>query len=151
MIAFSRLWSLRRLSLALIILAAAAWAQAPVSKAADEDAKPAPKASEPASETVKVVIDYGDGSQKLFSALPWKQEMTVFAALEGAAKHPRGFKFAHQGKGETVLVTAIDDLKNEGRGRNWLYEVNGKLGDRSCAVMSLKAGDSVLWRFGKYQ
>ena len=106
---------------------------------------------EGAKETVKLVIDYGDGVQKVFASVPWTKETTVFAALEAAAKHPRGIKFVHQGKGETVLVTAIDDLKNEGRGRNWLYEVNGKLGDRSCAVMPLKAGDSVLWRFGKNQ
>lgn len=106
---------------------------------------------QPAKETVKLLIDYGDGAQKVFSAIPWTKETTVFTALESAAKHSRGIKFTHQGKGETVLVTAIDDLKNEGRGKNWLYEVNGKLGDRSCAVMPLKAGDSVLWRFGKYQ
>jgi len=113
-------------------------------------AKP-PKDPEGAKEAVKLVVDYGDGVQKVFASIPWTKETTVFAALEAAAKHPRGIKIAHQGKGETLLVTAIDDLKNEGRGRNWLYEVNGKLGDRSCAVMSLKAGDSVLWRFGKYQ
>lgn len=106
---------------------------------------------EGAKETVKLAIDYGDGVQKQFTALPWTKDMTVFAALEAAAMHPRGIKFVHQGKGETLLVTAIDDLKNEGRGRNWLYEVNGKLADRGCAVMPLKAGDSVLWRFGKYQ
>lgn len=104
-----------------------------------------------ATETVKLVIDFNDGVQKQFVALPWTKETTVLTALEAAAKHPRGIKFTHQGKGENVLVTAIDDLKNEGRGRNWLYEVNGKLGDRSCAVMPLKSGDSVLWRFGKYQ
>jgi hypothetical protein len=108
------------------------------------------KETEP-KETVKLVIDYGDGVQKVFASVPWTKETTVFSALEAAAKHPRGIKFTHLGKGETVLVTAIDELKNEGRGKNWLYEVNGKLGDRSCAVMSLKAGDSVLWRFGKYQ
>lgn len=147
MVSIPRLWPL----LPLVLLAAFVMAYPPLSRAAGEQAKPAPKANEPALETVKVVVDFGDGSQKQFGAVPWKQEMTVFAALEAAAKHPRGFKFAHQGKGETVLVTAIDDLKNEGRGRNWLYEVNGKLGDRSCAVMPLKAGDSILWRFGKYQ
>ena len=104
-----------------------------------------------AKESVKLAVDYGDGVQKQFTSLPWTKEMTVLSALEAAAKHPRGIRFAHQGKGETVLVIAIDDVKNEGRGRNWLYEVNGKLGDRSCGVMPLKAGDSVLWRFGKYQ
>ena len=118
--------------------------------AASAAAEP-PKEPEAAKETVKLTVDYGDGVQKVFASVPWTKETTVFAALEAAAKHPRGFKLVHQGKGETVLVTAIDDLKNEGRGRNWLYEVNGKLGDRSCAVMPLKAGDSVLWRFGKYQ
>lgn len=121
-----------------------------VALAASAVAEP-PKEPEGAKETVKLVIDYGDGVQKVFPSVPWTKETTVFAALEAAARHPRGIKFVHQGKGETVLVTAIDDLKNEGRGRNWLYEVNGKLGDRSCAVMPLKAGDSVLWRFGKYQ
>ncbi|MBC7853084.1 MAG: DUF4430 domain-containing protein [Pirellulaceae bacterium] len=110
-----------------------------------------PPPEQAVKETVKLVIDYGDGVQTQFAELPWTKETTVLAALEAAAKHPRGIKFTHQGKGETVLVTAIDDQKNEGRGRNWLYEVNGKLGDRSCAVMPLKSGDSVLWRFGKYR
>ncbi|MFN0021231.1 MAG: DUF4430 domain-containing protein [Pirellulaceae bacterium] len=110
-----------------------------------------PKEQEAAKETIKLAVDFGDGVQKQFTALPWTKEMTVLAALEAAAKHPRGIKITHQGKGETLLVTAIDELKNEGRGRNWLYEINGKLGDRSCAVMPIKGGDSVLWRFGKYQ
>jgi len=132
-------------------LALVALVLSPPPAAGDEKAKAAPKTSESAQELVKVVIDYGDGVQKHFGAIPWKEELTVFAALEAVTKHPRGVKIVHQGKGETVLVTAIDDLKNEGRGRNWLYEVNGKLGDRSCAVMPLKAGDSVLWRFRKYE
>src|SRR5436190_4488182 len=72
-----------------------------------------PKDPEAAKETVKLVVDYGDGVQKVFASLPWTKETTVFSALEAAAKHPRGIKIAHQGKGETLLVTAIDDLKNE--------------------------------------
>jgi uncharacterized protein DUF4430 len=109
-------------------------------------------ADEPATEkTVKLTIDYGDGVQKVFAALPWKEKLTVLAALEAAAKHPRGIKLAHQGTGERILITAIDDLKNEGRGRNWLYEVNGKLADRSAGVFELAAGDAVLWRFAKNQ
>jgi hypothetical protein len=115
------------------------------SRAADDSVKE----QERAKDTIKLVVDYGDGVQKQFAALLWTKETTVLSVLEAAARHPRGIKFTHQGKGETVLVTAIDDLKNEGRGRNWLYEVNGKLGDRSCAVMPVQAGDSVLWRFGK--
>lgn len=108
-------------------------------------------AETPKENTVKLTIDYGDGVQKVFVALPWKEKLTVFGALEAAAKHPRGIKVAHQGAGETLFVTAIDDRKNEGRGRNWLYEVNGKLGNKSAGVYELSAGDSVLWRFGKYE
>ncbi|HUE71743.1 MAG TPA: DUF4430 domain-containing protein [Pirellulaceae bacterium] len=105
-------------------------------------------AAEPAAEkSVKLTIDYGDGVQKVFIALPWQEKMTVLAALEAAQKHPRGIKLAQQGSGERVLVTAIDELKNEGRGRNWLYEVNGKLADKSAGVYELSAGDAVLWRF----
>jgi hypothetical protein len=106
----------------------------------------------PAGEkTVKLTIAYGDGVEKVFAVLPWKEGQTVFDVLQAAAKHPRGIKVAHQGSGATTLVTAIDDLKNEGRGRNWLFEVNGKLGEMSSAVIELKAGDAVLWRFAKYK
>ncbi|MEX2027669.1 MAG: DUF4430 domain-containing protein [Pirellulaceae bacterium] len=109
-------------------------------------------AAEPAEEkSVKLTIDYGDGVQKVFVALPWQEKMTVLAALEAAGKHPRGVKLAHQGSGERVLVTAIDELKNEGRGKNWLYEVNGKLADKSAGVYELSAGDAVLWRFKAYR
>ena len=108
------------------------------------------QAAEPAK-TVKLTIDYGDGVQKVFSELAWKEGLTVFAALGQAAEHPRGIKLTHQGQGATTLVTAIDDLKNEGRGRNWVYDVNGKLADRGCGVWELQAGDAVLWRFGGYK
>lgn len=107
-------------------------------------------AAEP-TKSVKLTIDYGDGVQKVFSDLAWKEGLTVFAALGQAAEHPRGIKLTHQGKGATTLVTGIDDLKNEGRGRNWTYEVNGKLADRGCGVWELAAGDAVLWRFGGYK
>ena len=105
-------------------------------------------AAEPADEkTIKLTIDYGDGVQKSFVALKWQEKMTVLSALQAAEKHPRGIKLAYQGSGERVLVTAIDDLKNEGRGRNWLYEVNGTLADKSAGVCELSAGDAVLWRY----
>jgi len=43
-------------------------------------------------------------------------------------------------------------LKNErGRGSNWIYWVNKKMGDRSFAVKELMPSDHVLWRFGEYE
>ena len=59
------------------------------------------------------------------------------------------FKF--KGKRATALLTKIDDIENEGQGRNWLYRVNRKLADRSFGVFKLKAGDTVLWKFDKYR
>jgi len=105
------------------------------------------RAEEPAR-SVRLTIDYGDGVHKVFTALPWKAELTVLGALEAAAKHPRGIKFTHRGSGTSAFVTAIDDVKNEGRGRNWTYLVGDKRADKSAGVWQLKAGDAVVWRFG---
>lgn len=105
------------------------------------------QAQEPAK-TVRLTIDYGDGVQKVFTALPWKAEMTVLGALEAAARHPRGIKFTHRGSVASAFVTAIDDLKNEGRGRNWTYLVGDKRADKSAGAWELKAGDAIVWRFG---
>jgi hypothetical protein len=99
------------------------------------------------AENVTVAIDYGDGVQKHFTALAWKKGMTVLAALEAAQSHPRGIRFEYRGSGATAFLTKIDDLANEGQGRNWMYRVNDKLASKSFGVYELSAGDSVLWSF----
>jgi len=96
---------------------------------------------------VKLTIDYDDGVTKQFTKLEWKEGLTVLGALQQAAKHPRGIKPAIQGSGEFTLVIAIDELKNEGNGKNWMYKVNGKFADRSCGIHKLAAGDEVTWVF----
>jgi hypothetical protein len=106
--------------------------------------------AEAARETLRLVIDYGDGSQKHFTALAWKKGMTVFDALTAAQQHPRGIRFESTGRGATLLITSIEGMKNEGGGtdaRNWIYSVNGKKGGKSCAVYELQAGDTVQWKF----
>ena len=103
------------------------------------------------TDTVRLVIDYNDGVEKHFNAIAWNSGMTVLEVMLAAKKHPRGISFEHKGKGATVLLTKIDDVENEGRGRNWLYRVNDKPADRSMGIFELKAGDTVLWKFDKYQ
>lgn len=103
------------------------------------------------SKTVRLVIDYGDGVEKHFTKLPWKSQMTVFGLLQAADAHLHGISLKHRGKGTTLFVEQIDDLKNEGRGRNWIFRVNNRLADRSCDVQTVKPGDTVLWRFGEYR
>lgn len=105
----------------------------------------------PKPPTVKLVIDYGDGLEKHFTALPWKDGMTVLDVLEAAAQHPRGIKFVHRGKGDTAFLTQIDDLKNEGNGRNWLYSVNGQQGKKGFGATAVKAADTILWSFSEYR
>ena len=77
--------------------------------------------------------------------------MTVLDALLAAQKNPRGIRLKTRGSGQTAFVEKIDDLKNEGSGRNWIFRVNGKLSNRGCGVVPLKSGDTILWKFGKYR
>ncbi len=106
-------------------------------------------ADQAGQKTVRLEVDYGDGTMKVFMRLPFRAKMTVFQALEAAAKHPRGVTFKSRGGGATAFVSQIDDLKNEGRGDNWVFSVNGELGDRSVGVFAVKPGDTILWRYGK--
>src|SRR5437588_11818280 len=95
----------------LLLLSLASWARAP---------KAGPK-------SVRLIIDYGDGVEKQL-ALRWKQDMTVFDAMNLSQANPHGIKFTYEGStSDKYLLTQIDDVKNEGFGsgkRNWLYSVN---------------------------
>jgi hypothetical protein len=105
-------------------------------------------AQEPAA-AVRLAIDYGDGVEKHFTSLAWREGMTVLDAMKAAQEHPRGIEFQFRGSGATAFLTQIDDVKNEGAGRNWIYRVNGDLAERGFAVQKLAAGDTVLWKFEK--
>lgn len=111
----------------------------------------AARAADQARSTVTLIVDYGDGVEKHFTQLAWKQGLTVLQVLEAAQQHPRGIKFVYRGHGETAFLTQIDDLANEGRGRNWTYRVGGELPPRSFALCEVQPGDAILWRFGAYR
>lgn len=98
-----------------------------------------------------LTIDYGDGMQKRFTAIAWREGITIADLLDQAARHPRGIKYVKRGSGATSLLMQIDDVKNGSDDKYWIYDVNGRQGDRSYATVKLKAGDSVLWRFDLYQ
>lgn len=99
---------------------------------------------------VRLTIDYGDGVQKTFTSLPWKDKLTVFDALQAAEKHSHGIQVTFTGKDDTIFITAIDDTMNEGtNGSNWRYTVNDQPARYSAGIAELKSGDAVIWRFGK--
>ncbi len=103
---------------------------------------------EKSEQSVRLVIDYGDGVEKHFTRLDWRAGMTVLDLMEAAGRHPRGIEFAYRGRGPTAFLTRIDDRENEGRGRNWTYRINDRLADRSLAVQTVGPKDRVVWRFG---
>jgi opacity protein-like surface antigen len=104
-----------------------------------------------AADTVKLIVDYGDGVEKHFTALTHKKDMTVLDAVRAAEKHAHGIKTEIRSSGETAFLMKIDDVANEGSGKNWVFRVNGKLGDRSLGIQKLRPGDTVLWRFQEYE
>lgn len=100
--------------------------------------------------TVRLVIDFGDGVQMIYTSLAWSNEMTAFEALELAAAHPRGVSLDSTGRGETAFVKAIGGLANEGAGeiaRNWLYWVNTERPKRGAGAVVIEPGDVILWKF----
>jgi hypothetical protein len=99
--------------------------------------------------SIRLIVDYGDGVQKHFTALPWKKDMTVFDAMSAAKESTHGITFQHTGSGATAFLTKIDDMQNEGGAgkRNWIFWVNTSLGDKSFGVYKLDPSDVVSWRF----
>ena len=99
---------------------------------------------------IRLIVDYGDGVEKHFTAIAWKKDMTVLDAMSQAKASPHGITFQHSGSGSTAFLTRIDDLQNQGGGsgkRNWLFWVNTKLGDKSFGEYKLEPSDVVMWKF----
>ncbi len=103
-----------------------------------------------AAQVVRLTIDFGDGAEKRFTAIAIREGMSVLDVLEAAKAHPHGITFAWRGSGAMTLITKIDDVANQesaAGAKNWLFFVNQKLANRGCGAASVKAGDSILWRY----
>jgi hypothetical protein len=100
------------------------------------------------AETVALKIDFGNGAEREFAALPWRRGMTVADLMKEAAKFFPGIRYSQQGEGAMALLTSLDGVANgTPADRFWLYEINGQPGTVSFAVYELSAGDRVLWAF----
>lgn len=96
------------------------------------------------AEGVHLVIDFGDGPRREFASIPWRSGITVADLLRGNPD----LTVLQKGTGAAAFLTTINGVENQGAdGKNWLYEVNGKVGDRSFAIYELRGGDRVLWTF----
>jgi hypothetical protein len=100
--------------------------------------------------TVRLVIDYGDGTTKSIADLPWTKGATVLDAMNAARNRPHGITFEYRGSGATALLSKIDDLVSQGGGsgrKNWQLWVNTAYADRGFGVYELQAQDVVTWRY----
>lgn len=105
--------------------------------------------------TVRLVIDFGDSFEAHYTAIPWREGMTMRDAMLAAKERraPLAFTFEEKGTGERAFVTSIAGIKGEGAGkesRNWLFWVNETPGERSFAVTTLQPGDAATWKFASY-
>jgi hypothetical protein len=138
-------WRLPLLLAAVLIVAwlmrgRGIWNAVPV---ADKSA--AQKAVATTNERVLLAIDFPKGRQD-FDPLPWYEGMTAADQLRSAP----GVKVTQSGSDAAALLTAINDVANEGAdGSNWTYQVNDESAERSVEVCQLKPGDRVLWTYGK--
>ena len=121
---------------------------------ADRAAAKSPAAPTSARRTVELVIDFGDGAEKRFTELPWRENMTVLDVLEAAKAHPHGITFAVRGSGDRTLLTQLDGVANQ-RGaagaKNWIFYVNGRKAARSAGAKTVKSGATILWKFEAYE
>ncbi len=121
---------------AAFLVVAAAWATGPAAGGSDD--------------TVRLIVDFGDGASKTVANLPWAKGNTILDAMKAATTRPHGISFSYTGSGDSAVLTKIDGVQNEGGGagkKNWQYWVNGTYGDRSFAVFELQAPDTIVWRF----
>jgi Domain of unknown function (DUF4430) len=107
-----------------------------------------------AAQSVRLVVDYGDGVLKIFDHLAWSKGNTVLDVLNAAKSSPHGITFNYTGTGASAFLTDIDGVQNQGGGssaKNWQYWVNTTYADRSFGVFDVQAADTVFWRFSTFE
>lgn len=106
---------------------------------------------ENAAKEIKLTIDTGNPKVTTLK-FPYKEKMTVLDVLVQAES--QGINSVIEGQGEGAMITSIGGISNQGAGKeakNWIFYVNKKQANVSCAVYSLQPGDSIRWSFEKYE
>jgi hypothetical protein len=135
--------------LAAIIAARLSQIQARGSKPRDATA---PASTDATGKTVSLVIQFGDGRERVFDSVAWHSGMTVDDLMSTTRELPGGITYRAEGDRDMKLLVSIGDAVNErGGGRNWTYRVNDVPADCSLAVYELQPGDRVLWTFGRLE
>jgi len=100
--------------------------------------------------SVQLEIDFRSQRKIVSVKVPCASDSTVLSVLQ-RAKASGDIEFLFTGRAASAFVNSIGGVENQaGEGDNWVYRVNGELGDRSCGEFLVKPDDHVLWVFGKY-
>lgn len=108
--------------------------------------------------TVSVRIDYSNGSEKSFTAVPWANGLTIVAALEAAGTIPPGLTVEYgSSRNGSVINLSLDGVPENRASGEWSIWVNqrpapGRLGTEtsfrfepeSRAANEVEAGDHIL-------
>lgn len=98
--------------------------------------------------TVALEINFGESKSSKSIDVVCSPDSTVLLSLERAQQMNK-LKFESKGSGERTFVESIDGVGNEGAGgKNWIYRVNDKLGDKSAGVFEVAPGDKISWSWG---
>ena len=103
--------------------------------------------------TVHLEIDFKSDRRNINVDVPCSEDSTVFTTLE-RAQNLGDVKFKATGQSDpaSTFVNSIGGVENlAAKGDNWIYLVNGELGDKSSALYSVNPGEEVTWVFGKYE
>ena len=113
------------------------------------------RAQSPTQLTVmdKLRLKIVSGEEKQMFEIESSEKLkTVSDLLKHVAEANESFKYKSRGSGRTFFITEINGQKNEGaRGRNWIYTVNGKRGNKSAGLFEIKAGDEIEWNLKRYR
>src|SRR5262249_5926966 len=86
------------------------------------------------AQSVRLVIDNGDGVIKTITGLPWAKGDTVLDVMNAAKGRRHGISFTYTGSGASAFLTGIDEVANEGGGKkNWQPWVNTGYADKVLA------------------
>ena len=100
---------------------------------------------------VELEIEFNSDRENILCSVPCSADSTVYEVLE-VARSQGDLDFSSTGQvAEMRFVKSIGGVENlAAAGDNWVYRVNGKLGDKSSGLFSVSPGDRVVWAFGKY-
>lgn len=119
-----------------LVAALRLWPEATDAPARAASAAPAGRAT--------VQLDDGESAPQSIH-VPWDAGTALELLRRAGERDP-----AFAPEVDMAMVTAIGGRRNQGaEGRNWLFEVNGRLAEVGAGAAPVRAGDRVLWRFAK--